>query len=195
MVEVIDDFISKQQADEIEQYFMSTSFKWNYLENTVSTVFRPRFNYTDKLVDSEQLVNLILGDTQIYDEAAFSYIKPIIDRVIELKNIKDLYIDRVKANTLFQNKEFKSEFFNCPHTDLASNETNSLIYYINHSDGDTYFFNNFIQESNFDLEVDRTVTPTKGRAVLFKSNQYHASSNPINSKRRLVINIIFKAYG
>ena len=35
------------------------------------------------------------------------------------------------------------------------------------------------------------ITPKKGRAVLFHSNRFHASSNPVVAQRRVIINHVF----
>jgi hypothetical protein len=41
-------------------------------------------------------------------------------------------------------------------------------------------------------EVAR-VTPKKGRAVIFNSNRFHASSSPVIEPRRVIINYCFFA--
>ena len=45
----------------------------------------------------------------------------------------------------------------------------SFIYYVNNSDGNTYFFNK-------DNEIIESVEPREGRAVMFDSNISHAGS-------------------
>jgi hypothetical protein len=37
------------------------------------------------------------------------------------------------------------------------------------------------------------VSPKKGRAVIFPSNRYHASSSPVEASRRVIINFVFLA--
>jgi ectoine hydroxylase-related dioxygenase (phytanoyl-CoA dioxygenase family) len=71
----------------------------------------------------------------------------------------------------------------------------SMVYYVNDSDGDTFLFNEF-QNSNKVTEVTlkQRVMPRKGRAVIFDSNRFHASSNPINNTSRFVINFTFKIH-
>ena len=73
----------------------------------------------------------------------------------------------------------------------------SAIYYPTDSTGDTYLFEE--SDINDNVVIDRfkhlwepidSVTPKKGRVILFPSNNYHAGS-PTTSDRRLLININF----
>jgi len=66
------------------------------------------------------------------------------------------------------------------HIDINDDRYYSLIYYVNDSDGDTVFYKDF----------SKKVTPTQGRAVFFRSNIPHASSSPLFSKNRIVINLV-----
>lgn len=69
------------------------------------------------------------------------------------------------------------------HTDSAEPHT-VLLYYVNDSDGPTYFFNH-------QNEVVDTVSAKKGRAVIFDGSIKHASSCPKNGSR-ITLNINFK---
>jgi len=194
---IIKDLISIEAADNIRNYLMYSDIKWMFAQNTVSSSFVPKYNFLNNLVDSWQLVNLTFGHNKVYDEQTFDVIRPIIDSFIKKENIKDLYIHKIKINTLFQNKEYQPIYFNTPHQDSEDEEFSTLIYYVNDSDGDTIFFSsdNNNQNTNINLKIEERVSPKCGSAVVFKSSQYHTSSNPITSQRRLVINMIFKAYG
>lgn len=75
--------------------------------------------------------------------------------------------------------------YHYPHIDNSEQGMMTAIYYVNDSDGDTYFFENY-------LEITNTITPKKGRMVLFDSNKLHSSSSPINSEYRIVMNTVFK---
>lgn len=65
-----------------------------------------------------------------------------------------------------------------PHTDLPYPHL-SLIYYVNDSTGDTVFFN--------EDEIIESVTPKKGRAVLFDGNIMHSAGIP-NTGTRCIVN-------
>jgi hypothetical protein len=75
-----------------------------------------------------------------------------------------------------------------------------VLYYVADSDGDTIIVDRQLQDDepsydNLKLEdynIIHRVTPKQGRAVIFKSNQFHASSPPIESLKRMVINFVFE---
>jgi hypothetical protein len=65
-----------------------------------------------------------------------------------------------------------------PHTDLEC-EHLALIYYVNDSDGNTVFFD----DKN---KIIESVTPKKGRIVLFDGHHLHAGGFPSNNPRCIV---------
>lgn len=192
----INSLISEKESLNIQNYLMNSDIKWIFSENTVSNKFIPNYNFLENLVDSWQLVNLVLANNEIYDEKTFNVIRPIIDKFIEHQKIKDFYIDKIKINTLFQKENYKNCYYNTPHQDCQVENFRTLLYYVNDSDGDTIFFNDDDVDINskINLKIEEKITPKRGSVVVFNSNQYHASSNPILNKRRLVINIVFKSY-
>jgi hypothetical protein len=42
------------------------------------------------------------------------------------------------------------------------------------------------------LQIQDTATPQKNTAVLFESDWYHTSTNPIDNTRRIVLNFILR---
>jgi len=188
--------VSYSDSENIKNYLMNSDIKWAFAQNTVSSKFSPNYNYLENLVDTWQLVSLTASERQIHDQTTFEIIRPILDNFIKSQNIKDLYLHKIKINTLFQKENYSADYFNCPHQDSTDLEFSTLLYYVNDSDGDTVFFSSDHdnQDTNVNLKIEEKVSPKQGSAIVFKSNQYHASSNPINAQRRLVINIVFKSY-
>ena len=77
-----------------------------------------------------------------------------------------------------------------PHVDLQYDngdpvEHMVLLYYVNDSDGPTYFFDKAEQ-------LQDTVYPKPGRAVIFDGNIIHAASNPVRHPFRIAVNIDFE---
>ena len=70
------------------------------------------------------------------------------------------------------------------HTDSLQKNHYSLIYYVNDSDGYTYFYEN-------DKIVYRK-TPLKNKAVLFPSNTTHAGNTPYHTTKRVLFNIVYE---
>jgi ectoine hydroxylase-related dioxygenase (phytanoyl-CoA dioxygenase family) len=59
---------------------------------------------------------------------------------------------------------------------------------VNDTDGDTIIFDEKYDASELELLNPKRVPPRKGKAVFFNGEHYHASCNPIKSKKRVVIN-------
>jgi len=110
------------------------------------------------------------------------------------KNIVE--ITRIKINCLIQNDNLVDGKHNIAHVDISSDDPNflSAIYYVNDSDGDTFFFNEHFSDGEVveKLTVKKRVTPKMGSMVIFPSDQYHASSNPVSNRSRFVINFLFR---
>ena len=98
-------------------------------------------------------------------------------------------VERMKANLLVQ-KAHEDGTYNTPHIDIPDAGFKSLLYYVKDSDGDTFLFNETFRDKK-DLTVRKRVAPRKGKAVLFDSNIWHASSHPRENPTRVVLNFIF----
>ena len=71
---------------------------------------------------------------------------------------------------------------NNPHVDMQEPH-NVVLYYVNDSDGDTFFFDE-------NKNIMERMTPKKGTAIMFDGKTFHASSNP-SSKPRITLNLNF----
>jgi hypothetical protein len=98
-------------------------------------------------------------------------------------------IERIKVNMLLKARS-NDEGYNTPHIDVPDANFKSLLYYVNDSDGDTFVFNESFQDKK-ELTIRKRVSPKKGRAIVFDSNIWHASSNPRQNANRIVLNLIF----
>ena len=81
-----------------------------------------------------------------------------------------------------------------PHTDDRGSEFWSCIYYVNDATGDTYLFDQKTDEvnnpMNFNWNPSDSVSPKKGRLIIFPSQNFHAGSSP-KSDRRMLLNFNF----
>jgi hypothetical protein len=69
----------------------------------------------------------------------------------------------------------------------------TLLYYVNDSDGDTVLYDKYYLGEKIGLvKKYQTISPKKGRAVLFDSNQLHAASCPSVGPYRMVMNCVLK---
>jgi hypothetical protein len=76
-----------------------------------------------------------------------------------------------------------------PHVDFTPPVKGlvTAIYYINDSDGDTVMFNQLGDK----LLPIQTITPKRGRLVMFNGARYHSGNCPTNDKPRALLNINF----
>ena len=81
-----------------------------------------------------------------------------------------------------------------PHIDSYVQDSWNVVYYIDDSDGDTIIYNErtlndydyhkYLEKDDF--TVCRSVTPKKGRAVMFKGDMFHSSTTPSTGWRPVV---------
>ncbi len=124
----------------------------------------------------------------------FSQLKPLVFTVQDIMgdSIKLESMFRCKVNIMWQKESFPENHWNVVHQD-SDDESVSILYYVNDSDGDTYLFDQFYEKDVLpNLTVAKRVTPKRNRVVVFDGRRYHASSNPRNSRERIVINFVFK---
>ena len=70
------------------------------------------------------------------------------------------------------------------HVDSSKENYYSLIYYVNDSDGYTYFY-----------EGDQIIyrrSPKINKAILFPSNTKHAGNTPFKTDKRIVLNFVYE---
>lgn len=141
------------------------------------------------ILDSVQFTHGICDDNKPISPL-YQIVLPILwflekDTGYKIKNIL-----RIKANCLTRDGfEIK---YQPPHIDVYEPGFHSLIYYVNDSDGDTILFDKTIDQGHCDLNIIERITPKKGSGFLIPSNQLHASSCPINTRQRLVINFVLE---
>jgi len=174
MIKVIDNIVSDKIANEIEDIMTcvgAQNFNWFFNKGTL---------YPSPKNDNFQLTHLIY-----YDENDPKITSAYFDISLKiLENIKFKKIYRIKANLNTNISNYKKGDHNLIHQDVKNNNFKSLLYYVNDTDGDTFFFKN--------KKVIKKVKPKKNRAVFFNSNIEHAGSNPIKSPYRMVINFILE---
>jgi hypothetical protein len=184
----IEKFIPKSYADMLENIVKSPDFQWTYCPST-NNQSAPQIMKTDtNSYESEQLVHTL------YAEGAKR--SPFFDIVVtffyfleEKTGIVVDGIERIKFNMLLK-KGVDNDAYNTPHIDVPEPNYKSLLYYVSESDGDTFIFNERFNHKK-ELTVRKRVSPAKGKAIVFDSNTWHASSNPRTHPNRVVLNFVF----
>ena len=96
---------------------------------------------------------------------------------------------RLKANLTVPVNGWTKDTVQEPHIDMPIPHL-VCLYYVNDSDGDTFFFNETFNEEREpeQFTIMERVAPKKGRAVIFDGLRYHGSNCPIESQSRFIIN-------
>lgn len=191
MITILDDLLSPSYADAIENEVRNLPYY--YKEQTSEyTEDVPYIISTPETKDYGQFVCPILHNAQsnLIGSGFFDQVKPLFYIAQDRLQMKLTGLVRVKANILLQQPTAPIEHYNIPHQDSVSG-TLSMVYYCNDSDGPTVLFNEFYSDAPPSrLTIRERIQPKKNRAVIFESNRYHASSNPIYTKARFVLNFV-----
>jgi len=174
---VIDDVLPKEYADKIEKLHSSSNFPWFFNEDMT---YLPEMR--------KEIPGYI--NTPGFTHASVQLKKQVSQYIAQFAKI--VYytlqkIDYTKAYEIIACRSFmllptpKVEKFTTKHIDTETPHL-VILYYVNDTDGDTYFFG-----KEKDSELVQRVSPRKNRAVIFDGANYHASSLPTN-KHRIVIN-------
>lgn len=188
---VLDDFLPQAFVERYHQKVIANDFKWFYLDN-ITRNMSPR-EYNSKGIEwgeTDGLSHSIFHDNEWYDPYwCLQYSVFICEAMSQKTGIDYNTLYRMKINqTLSKGKEL----VNMPHIDNTHPHI-VLLYYVNDSDGDTILYDKLWdpRHDNTDVELNvlERVAPKAGRAVIFNGLRYHSSTNPINCKKRIVLNI------
>jgi len=101
---------------------------------------------------------------------------------------------------LFTKNDAESPHHN-PHVDFTEPHY-TAVYYVNDSDGDTFIFNETIDDVSQDqapkhvaqgkFTIAKRISPKKGKMICFDGRHYHASMHPTKSAVRIAITFNFK---
>lgn len=190
MITVLENLLPQNLADKIEKEVSDIDVRWMYCDTTVDPGALEQFSDLKGLNDTPQLVVPVFFNGEMYEEKLFHILAPVVKTVFERLGIEEGNVGKVKLNSIGQKNDFTADQFNGVHTDVSDPNVFSIIYYINESDGDTVIFDTIDASEVKDAEITR-ISPKKNSCVVFNSNLWHASSNPIQNKRRLVANLMF----
>lgn len=201
--------IDSSLADNIDKELHGKSPRWTYYPNTVTDdEYISLLSEDEKRITKEyNIEGYNIVDTQrftdiIYSRYEFNGIHFYTIRNNQnsrynknLPNTSKL-IDYIQFNSgvIPKNYRVKRIYLNLqtirpnwrlnrPHSDDEDRDSISVLYYVNNSDGDTYFFKHG--------KLIEQISPIKGTFVAFPSNTVHAGSVPIKTETRIVINIVF----
>jgi hypothetical protein len=185
----IENFVPSSYAKILEDMICrSGEFLWQYNASTNNLKAPEIMNKDEQSYESDQFVHAL------YQEGArcsafFDIVFPMFYFLEDKTGVELATVERMKANLLVK-KHIGPDAYNTPHVDIPTPPMKSLLYYVKDSDGDTFLFNETYADKR-PLTIRKRISPRRGKAVLFNSNIWHASSNPRENATRVVLNFIF----
>jgi antitoxin component YwqK of YwqJK toxin-antitoxin module len=182
-LEIFDDLLNDKEITHIENFLRDPKFSWflsvGYNHYTVDK------NTYDKnfLNDRGEFILLTHTFYQDRNRTSDNYLLSdfILNRFLHRSNTPFTTLFRAKSNLQICCNSDK--LHTTPHIDSLENHK-VVIYYVNDSDGDTFFFDN-------DLKIVKTVCSKRGRFVLFNGNILHAAGFNVITPMRLNVNFNF----
>lgn len=185
---IFDNILSLEHQNVIEQLLLSQQFSWYFSENTskLDDNFEYHHYLNKNVKEYFQFTHVFFNcDLENLSSTKNSNHADIILNILDIFKVKNdlnyIKILRVKANLQTYNKNSSENNYTAPHHDFHNLKHYVLLYYVNDSDGDTFLFDE-------KLNIIERITPKKGRFLLFDGDVLHASSTPINTDKRVIIN-------
>lgn len=192
---IIDDFIPVEYQDSILDMLTGSEFPWNIHPYSVSGW--PITDYYTDVPTKEhiQFRHMFVNNNDIHSKF-YEYLKPLTICFEMKTGVVISNIQRIKSNLLMKQDGPHLQVPHIDDTDFITSEPNrkgkkTLLYYVNGGDGDTVLYNEYYDGEKVGLLTrQQTVSPKKGRAVIFDSHQIHSGCCPAISDYRVIINMV-----
>lgn len=194
-MQIIENFVKPRIQDNVESTLTSGDFPYFYSsESCVPAGYKEDENEDTRLtgdvfldsntIEAPQFIHTFVSDGAV-NSGAYKDIAPILNKVLDIVD-GDYYVAKCKVNMNLIDTRFEGKY-HTPHIDNGFDDQITALYYVNDSDGDTFFF-------DVNGKITERVTPKKGTLVLWKGKVFHAKSSPIKTTSRVVININLLPY-
>ncbi len=184
--EIIDDFLDPDYYNLVANAILKPEgIAWDYVENISGK------QYTNPQISHQGFSCTIYQDKQ-QPSHFYERMIPMIEQIRHILGNKYCY--RMRADMTLQTGE-RRVFDH--HIDMPGTKHNSAIFYLNDSDGDTILYNeecpvrNKYRPEIEDLTEYKRIAPKANRLLLFEGNYWHTGESPVDSARRVIINMNF----
>tara|TARA_R110000824_G_scaffold397153_1_gene599612 strand:- start:6 stop:650 length:645 start_codon:yes stop_codon:yes gene_type:complete len=211
---VVDNFLPDRYRKELIEIITGDHFPWFYHQSMSYREDNKQLKaaiVNENIKETAQFVHFFMLNTGVFSCSEYwEKLKPMFWLLADKANVDYKRIVRCKSNLILREKGFKKGQYNFPHTDINENngkEYITALYYLIDSDGPTYIFDENLRDG---LDKDTPLSEeehvplpksvhtkeksevVENRLVYFDALQYHASSNPIDHPRRIVINLLME---
>jgi hypothetical protein len=167
MITVIDNFLPEIIYQELYGMVTSINFSWN----CVPTNSKENYFSFEKQVDGNE-------------DSKFTELSEIVAMYVAEKINHPTNLDSLMRIRYALIHREKTKKINAAHKD-NENPHIAALFYINDSDGDTYFYKEDAKT------VIKQISPKANRLAIFDGNLYHSSSTPVDNQLRYAINFNF----
>ena len=171
---IIDDVVDIETQNLIENTIFSAETQWTF-GRTVFEHSDPKMQIQSKKHAMNFTKSLYRMDDNFLVDNIGLYAKPL-DKL----NITRLITSRIQLYLPI----ITDKLHGSPHVDgVRDFPFKAAVYYVNDSEGDTVFFKETTKQISpdkipNDLEIVQTISPKKGRLIVFNGDIYHASGKP-----------------
>jgi hypothetical protein len=181
---VIDDALPEEEFKLLEDIvFDDGKFPWYYVQSSAFSDPRDDYNSNGSWFHNVYRNGNYSSVYDVFIRAINSYILPKVDNCTT--------VDRIRIG---KHTHVKENYVNGAHVDLAAPHKVAILY-MNDSDGPTILYKNRFKDTQIiekeDLEVMEKIDPKRNRLLIFDGLNFHSSSYPKDTKRRIVVNINF----
>lgn len=184
---IIDDAVDKETQDMIENSIFCPETQWT-LGRTVFYHTHPEVTEQARKTGMGFTKSLYRVDDNFSDNQLDLYLSPLINNAY----VSELYTVRLQLQLPTNTGPHGT-----PHIDGDRGFPFMVaVYYVNDSDGDTVLFKQTTANTTPEevksgrLDIEQTISPKKGRLIIFDGNIYHATGKP-NKDLRCIINYNF----
>jgi hypothetical protein len=185
-MQIIDNFLPEEDFNKLSETIMGKYFPWFYVEGI-----------SGKPPETE---NINCKDVSGFYHNVYNKYNGFISPSVEIFDALFVALEKIgytseslcmlRLGMLIPTEGICEDDYMIPHIDIEDRNHDTALFYVNDADGDTVFFNK-VRGDNLetDLKVTDRVKPVRNRLVIFDGFKYHAASCPIETKRRVVLNL------
>jgi len=187
-----DNFLKLDDFLKLQEFVLSNEFPWFYSDRV--SLPPGEFNIIDDAArETDGFYHLLYANDSNNQSVYMKHFQQFFEKLTQEFGYTSDSLIRARLGLKMPNVNHKIENYNLPHIDYHFSH-DTIIFYLNTSDGNTRMFDQYGEENKETLKftVKEEIEPIQNRLLLFNGLQYHTASNPINSSRRIVLNLNLK---
>ena len=187
-----DNFLKLDEFLKLQEFVLSNEFPWFYSDRV--SLPPDEFNIIDDAArETDGFYHLLYTDDNSNQNVYMKHFQLFFEKLTQEFGYTSDSLIRARLGLKMPKVNHKIENYNLPHIDYHFPH-DTIIFYLNASDGNTRMFDQYGEENKETLKftVKEEIEPIQNRLLLFNGLQYHTASNPINSSRRIVLNLNLK---